>query len=145
MKVCRKCSEAQPLTEFHKNISNRDDLDSRCKGCRKSHAHEAYKLDWFSVTCKLKKSWCKTRGVDFDLDGPYLEGIWTSHCPVFGTAFKRHEKGDDNCPALDRIDPEGGYVKGNVCYVSSRANRIKYNATIEELRLVIEYMQALSS
>jgi hypothetical protein len=41
-------------------------------------------------------------------------------------------------PALDRIDSSKGYVKGNVRVISHRANTLKSNATLEELRRVYE-------
>jgi hypothetical protein len=37
-------------------------------------------------------------------------------------------------PSLDKIDPEKGYVKGNVMWMSQLANAMKNNATKEELK-----------
>lgn len=63
-------------------------------------------------------------------------------CPVLGTpiAFRRDGiRGPvDSSPSLDRIKPELGYVPGNIRWISMRANRIKDNATGDELRLVYE-------
>lgn len=39
-----------------------------------------------------------------------------------------------NSPSLDRIDNSRGYVKGNVAVISLKANKIKSNLSIEELR-----------
>lgn len=44
-------------------------------------------------------------------------------------------KGDDSY-SLDRIDSSRGYVKGNIWVISLRANRIKNDSTVEELRLI---------
>jgi len=38
-------------------------------------------------------------------------------------------------PSLDRIDPTKGYVPGNVQVISDLANRMKQNASVEELLL----------
>ena len=47
-------------------------------------------------------------------------------------------------PSLDRIDPAKGYVPGNVVVMSHRANRIKGDATIEELLAVISFLKGKS-
>ena len=62
-------------------------------------------------------------------------------CPVLkiplfnGNALQR-----DNSPSIDRIVPELGYVKGNIVIISWRANRIKCDATPEELKMISEYV-----
>jgi len=37
-KVCAKCNEAKPISEFHRNRRNRDGLHSYCKVCNKAGA-----------------------------------------------------------------------------------------------------------
>lgn len=57
-------------------------------------------------------------------------------CPVLGIPLKvsRKSRGpQNNSPTLDRINPALGYVAGNVIVISWRANRLKSDATIEEL------------
>ncbi len=44
----------------------------------------------------------------------------------------------DNSPSLDRICPEKGYVKGNIMVISFRANTIKSDATLSELKQLIK-------
>lgn len=65
-----------------------------------------------------------------------------SHCPVLGIALARRlgrKGGCDQSPSLDRIVPELGYVPSNIVVVSRRANRIKNDATIEELEAVADF------
>lgn len=38
MKTCCKCKTEKPVTEFHKNKSNKDGLQFKCKVCRKEAA-----------------------------------------------------------------------------------------------------------
>lgn len=55
-------------------------------------------------------------------------------CPITGIILNfLSTKQCDESPTLDRIDPAKGYVPGNGWVVSGRANRIKSNATAEEL------------
>jgi hypothetical protein len=60
-------------------------------------------------------------------------------CPVFG--IKIDFENQHSSPALDRVDNEKGYIKGNVRIISNRANRLKNNGTIEEFQQIIEYMK----
>jgi hypothetical protein len=72
--------------------------------------------------------------------------IIPSHCPILGIPlFKVTGKqgGGDNSPSLDRIRPELGYVPGNVIVISMRANRIKSDATIQELRDIASFYATL--
>lgn len=46
-------------------------------------------------------------------------------------------------PSLDRIDPARGYVRGNVRVISWRANRIRSDATADELEAVAKYAREL--
>ncbi|MBX3477667.1 MAG: hypothetical protein KF910_08670 [Brevundimonas sp.] len=47
------------------------------------------------------------------------------HCPVLGIPLVVGGSRSDASPSLDRIDPGGGYVPGNVRVISDRANRLK--------------------
>lgn len=46
-------------------------------------------------------------------------------------------------PSLDRIDNRMGYVPGNVWVISWKANRMKSDASMEELRVFCTNMLAL--
>ena len=59
-------------------------------------------------------------------------------CPVLGIQFGESR---DFRPSLDRTVPSLGYTPSNILVVSFRANRIKSDATIEELRSIIAYME----
>jgi hypothetical protein len=45
-------------------------------------------------------------------------------------------------PSLDRLDPSAGYVPGNVSLICFRCNRLKCDATADELRRVATWMDA---
>ena len=65
-------------------------------------------------------------------------------CPVLGIRIQIGKTAPiDSSPSLDRKDGNKGYVKGNVFVISNRANRIKNDATKEELKRVYDYMNGV--
>jgi hypothetical protein len=63
-----------------------------------------------------------------------------THCPVLGMELRCGERRrHDASPSLDRVNNDLGYIPGNVMVISLKANRIKNNATSEELRRVAEF------
>lgn len=69
-------------------------------------------------------------------------------CPVLGIKLVLVNQGKGyhvDSPSLDRIDPKKGYTKGNVRVISARANLLKNDATVEELRLVLEDLERINS
>lgn len=69
-----------------------------------------------------------------------------SHCPILGLPlFQRtgQRGGGDNSPSLDRIRNERGYVPGNIIVISNRANRLKSDASIKELRDIASFYATL--
>ena len=46
-----------------------------------------------------------------------------------------------NSPSLDRTDPKLGYILGNVRVLSWRANYLKGDATVQEIRKLLAWME----
>jgi hypothetical protein len=42
---------------------------------------------------------------------------------------------------MKRNVPSKGYIPGNVCVISSKANRIKDNASIEEMTSLLKWLK----
>lgn len=81
-------------------------------------------------------------GVPFTIEDTDL--TMPTHCPVFPhikLEFAEGKKRPDNIPTLDRIVPNKGYVRGNVRVISFRANRIKSDASLAELKAIVNYME----
>jgi len=82
----------------------------------------------------------------FDIDIEYLKSIKTDRCPIFdielswGKIGEGHKNKAINSPSLDKIKPEYGYIKGNVCIISNLANTIKNNVSYEELYKVADWL-----
>jgi hypothetical protein len=142
-KRCAKCGQLKDESEFHKQKSNKDGLNRLCKTCRKEEVHKQRENNYFVHYCRSKKSECKKKGLEYNLTPEYLESIWTGKCPIFGYDLHYASKGmgSHQSAHLDRLDPNKGYIVGNVCWISGRANRIKYDATIEELRAIADWME----
>ena len=63
-------------------------------------------------------------------------------CPVFGIELdwkKKVNGGQNNSPSLDRIDSTKDYIPGNVMIMSNLANKMKNNATPEQLKQFCRY------
>jgi hypothetical protein len=77
------------------------------------------------------------------LDAEYLESIWTGLCPVLQVPIYLHERdrSDEFTAELDRFVPNKGYTKGNVHFLSRKANRLKNNVTTKELEQLINWMK----
>ena len=90
-----------------------------------------------------KKYNALAKGIPWDLEFSDIE--WPTHCPALGIELDYFaESVQDSCVSFDRIDPSKGYVKGNVIILSSRANRIKNNATYEDLQKIAHFLQSLT-
>lgn len=84
----------------------------------------------------------KEVGVLFNLD--LGDVVIPTHCPVLGIKLSTTSKRmSDESPSLDRHIPALGYVKGNVSVISMRANRIKCDASVEELESIVAWMRGL--
>jgi len=90
------------------------------------------------------KSRAKIKEIPFNLD---IEDIIVPEtCPVLGIKIQQESGTGTNpihSPSLDRINPNLGYIKGNVRVISNRANLLKSNATIKELEMVLKDAKSL--
>lgn len=80
----------------------------------------------------------KERGIPFSITAADLTPV--THCPLLGILLDFAKKGRGaaaNSPSIDRIDPTKGYVPGNVWVISSKANRMKSDATLSELEMLV--------
>ncbi len=83
------------------------------------------------------RSHAPPRGIEVSLS---KEDIFVPDvCPVLGTAWDW--KDTEKVPSLDRIDNGKGYVPENVRVISYRANRLKSDATLEEMEKIVAYMK----
>jgi len=174
-KTCRVCGSVKSESEFSKRADSTDGLRSECRACKKAtdaaawnkYKHKKlpqnkeYKLNnKDAIQLKMRKYRENNResiilgairkranaiGVLFNLT---IEDIVIpKYCPLLGIelCFNGGMSNRDTSPSADRIEPGNGYTKGNVKIISYRANRIKNNATPEELKLMASRIDEYSA
>lgn len=158
---CKTCQRELPVEAFWKQNTKRGRM-AECKECSSKRNREwvANNRDRFReinleathrYRTKDPRQWllwnakkrAKKAGIPFDLEYDDIE--WPDICPVLGIKIDSYlghggkTGGRENSRSLDRIDPAKGYVKGNVVTISWRANRLKCDATPEEMRRLADF------
>lgn len=142
VKVCSGCGDSLPSGNFGIDRRRHDGLKCLCKKCDSKAGLAWRKANINKVLFKGARLRAEERGIAFSIT---LEDVVVgSHCPVLGIKFEVLEGGRDNSPSLDRIDNRFGYVPGNVVVVSNRANRLKSDASVEELETLVRFYKTHS-
>lgn len=96
------------------------------------------------VLLRAAKARATKKNMEFNIDVSDI--VIPECCPLLEIKleFKRGSHGPhDASPTLDRIDSKKGYVKGNVWVISLMANKIKTNATVEQITLLSKNLERL--
>lgn len=167
-KKCTKCGGFKPLTDFYKSKRGMDGRRSDCKLCSLIYMKDRYcnepgvKERMVAASKKSKiclkqinpkreitktlinhaRARAKKNGLPFNIT---IDDIsFGETCPVLGIPFVfGKDKPSHQSPTLDKLIPTRGYVRGNVCVISHRANWIKNNATLGELKKLVAWMESL--
>lgn len=155
---------------FHKRTVSKDGFNDDCKQCacekvsasRKKYADRirTYNREYGRRNPDKVKKWnrenrvrnyevrmlheAKTRATRRGLPFSITKNDFSipECCPVLGIVLEIGEQfAKYNSPSLDAIRPELGYVPGNVAVISHRANSIKNDASVEELRRVADWLE----
>jgi hypothetical protein len=117
---------------FHAHSECPHGKNTTCIDCRKPLSKQQWKSkDIVKKILQRAKSRAVLRDRDFDIDESDI--VIPDICPVLKIPMVQ--------PSIDRIDNSKGYVKGNVRIISNRANTLKNNAEIWELKLILEDME----
>lgn len=170
-KLCTGCNSYFPLEEFHVQKSHSTGRKAKCKKCgckqslqyyfrhpeknvesqRRYRARHREKVNarvlqkrhqnpdraiFYFAKMRARKS-----GLPFNID--LGDVVVPERCPILGVPLVvgGNRRQHDYSPTIDRIIPALGYTKGNVRVISWRANRIKSDATVEELRAIVRYIE----
>lgn len=82
----------------------------------------------------------------FDITIEDIQQKWPSdnRCPILGIEFDLLGVDKTRCASLDKVVPEKGYTKNNIIIISHRANSLKRDGTVQELRLLVEFLEKLT-
>ena len=100
--------------------------------------------DFKSLWRNLKNS-AEKRNIPFDLKSTDIDEIGIPiTCPILGIplVFNRGSV-QDNSISFDRIDSTKGYTRDNLIVISYRANKLKSDATLQELRQIVNFYESL--
>jgi hypothetical protein len=107
----------------------------------KGYTRSYYERNWSAAQIRMKRYFCKKNNLPFNIT---KEDVTIPDvCPVLGIALQINESSHNkpNSPSIDRLIPELGYTKGNVSVISLKANRIKNDASLEELEKVYLWLK----
>lgn len=111
--------------------------------CSKESEKRRRKEDTAAFLVSQLRSNARKRGQEFTITAADILPLPT-HCPVLGIKLNYSGKGKkdrSNWPSVDRRDSNIGYLPGNVTVMSYRANRIKGDATVEEIEKLLAWMK----
>ena len=103
---------------------------------------ELHRLDprvkiFSNIKCRARRN-----GIPFEFKSSKELPIVPKVCPVLNIPmFVGDIKSTDNSPTLDRIDNNKGYIKGNVHWISRKANAMKNNANFKEIEMLYNFMK----
>ena len=133
---CRNLYSKKYQEENKEKISNWH-KQNHLKKYSPEKRREMHKKNITSEMFYAAKSRAKNKNLTFTITKEDV--IIPNTCPVFGIPLDSRDV--FHTPSLDRIINDLGYVKGNVRVISSKANRLKNNGTIEEFKQILEYMK----
>jgi hypothetical protein len=133
IKKCNKCGIEKDTTEFYKDKIRSLGVRDYCKVCIRLYRANHHGNNPVPVMLRAAKHRAKRDNVPFTLTQSDI--TVPTHCPILGIelAVSHSKGGTDNSPSLDKINPELGYVPGNVQVISQLANVMKNSATLEQI------------
>lgn len=153
--ICKPCSTAYALA-YQKTPKGAEAARQRARHQRTTAEGRAYRAQQHRIYYEQHpekylviraRSRAKRKGVPFDLTP--ADVVIPERCPILGTPLKLGKAqfregrfgGAEDAPSLDRLDPARGYVPGNVAVISWRANRLKNNASLQELEAIVQWIR----
>ena len=135
-KICKHCGQTSYRKNRHGNFA------SVCQKCANKQCNDFKYKNPKSLMVACAKMRAKNAKVPFSITADDFE--IPEHCPVLGVKLENGtRKYHDASPSLDRIIPTLGYVPGNIIVISFRANRIKGDASVQEMETVLNWYKSM--
>lgn len=128
------------------HTSGRLTKQGSCKTCNKQSERKYARNNQLATWFKCKRNNAKFQGIPFEITLDDVTPI-PSVCPILGIPLRMYQgtgKGKGSfrdSASIDRLDPSKGYVKGNVQVISARANTLKNDMTLLELKKLVDYLE----
>jgi hypothetical protein len=141
---CQKCKEYLRQNRFSLIDKNNNEGGRRsiCQSCSAKKAkieREKRKNNWKYKPSLAMLNNSKQRAKRANIEHNILleDIVIPEYCPVLGIKLETGDrKSHYNAPSIDRIDNSKGYTKDNIFIMSTKANLLKKDATLEELILI---------
>ena len=149
-KLCNKCNKELSFNKFRerkdtgwKDINNKFRY-SYCRECEKKRFKEAYKKDPIPQMLSNSKIRAKAKKLPHNITSDDIREVWPKDniCPVLKKPFEmgfKSGKTKSMAASLDKIIPSKGYTKGNIVVISDIVNRLKSDASLEDLKKIINF------
>jgi hypothetical protein len=108
----------------------------KCRECKKIYGLRRRTVDRAKYIWNVAKHRARKRGIPFTIRQEDI--IIPDKCIVLGIPLDSRNR--DYNPTIDEIVQGRGYVPGNFAVISGRANRIKSDATLLELKAITLYV-----
>jgi hypothetical protein len=137
-KLSNEKEAARRRMRYHGNPEYRAKVIARTSAASKARCET--RSGFITGSVSKARSRAKDGGLPFDITEDYMVGLADEsaarddRCPVFPWFTMLFRRGGGEAGAsMDRIVPELGYVKGNVRWISLRANLLRRDADATEL------------
>lgn len=157
--ICKQCSSREAIerhqtpegAEVHRRAQRAYARTSKGAAKKLENTRSYHEGDPRPLMLRRARRRAEEKGYPFSITEEDV--IVPETCPVFGTPLKAargefHKNrfgGKANSPSIDKIIPSLGYVPGNVRVISWRANRLKNDASLEELEALVRWLRSLLS
>jgi hypothetical protein len=165
-KMCSGCKEILSVNLFSKDKYQKSGLRCKCKACSskeflsfkngKGYQKRLLKTSanrkdlksinpvkvWSHTAYHNAKRRAKAAGCDFTITKSWLEENAVETCPLLNVLLDYNaEISSPNVASIDRKNSECGYTPENCKIISFKANRIKNNASTEEINLLAQNLK----